>query len=283
MIKKTLLFLICTAFAAQTAFAQAGGEGIEAVTYPSDDVTLSFVRPGQIAAVDVTAGQSVKSGQLLVRQDDSAEQAELEHLRAKAQNNIRIRAAEAQLAQKRVDFEKIKQAAQHGGATDFEVRNAELEVTISELSLEMAKFEQKQDERKHREMQMHVERMRIVSPFDGVVEKLFRQVGEATDTLKEVIRVVRIDPLWIDVNVPRPLAESLNIGQAARIQLSSGAGDAVAGKVVHKGAVADAASNTLLVRVEMPNAASRPAGEHVLVFFDRPGATGPSGQVSHRK
>jgi len=39
------------------------------------------------------------------------------------------------------------------------------------------------------------------------------------------------------------------------------------GRVVFVGSVADAASGTLRVRVEVPNKASRPAGEHVLVTF----------------
>ncbi len=262
-----LCVLLISALSSATAMGDAS-IGIEAVTYPSDDVILSFVSEGRVADIAVLVGQSVEFNQVLARQDDTAERAQLEHLKAQAEDTIRIRAAEATLAQKRVDLDKIRVAAQRGGATELEVRHAELDVTVAELSLEMAKFQQQQDVRKYHELLMHVNRMRIVSPFDGVVEKLFMQVGESADTLKEVMRVVRIDPLWIDVSVPRSIAERLDIGNSARIQLSAGQGDEVLGTVVHKAAVADAASNTLTVRVEMTNPTMRPAGEHVIVRFD---------------
>jgi hypothetical protein len=41
----------------------------------------------------------------------------------------------------------------------------------------------------------------------------------------------------------------------------------VEGMVIYIGAVADAASGTLRVRVQVPNKARRPAGEHVSIIF----------------
>ena len=42
--------------------------------------------------------------------------------------------------------------------------------------------------------------------------------------------------------------------------------ETISGRVVHVGAVADAASATLKVRIEVPNMEKRPAGEHVQVM-----------------
>ena len=57
--------------------AEAGtaDSGIEAITNPSADVTLSFVQPGRIATVHLQEGDTVKAGQVLVKQDDAVEQA----------------------------------------------------------------------------------------------------------------------------------------------------------------------------------------------------------------
>ena len=52
------------------------GSGIGAITVPSADVTLSFIQPGRIAKVLVKKGDSVNGGQLLIKQDDAAEQAQ---------------------------------------------------------------------------------------------------------------------------------------------------------------------------------------------------------------
>ena len=245
----------------------ASPDGIEAVTYPSDDVIMSFVSPGRIASVEVKVGDSVAPRTVLVRQDDSVEQAELEQLAAQARETVHIRAAEAQLAQKRVDCEKIKQAFEGGAATELEVRHAELEVIVAELSVEKVKFQQLQDQRRYERAQLSLDRMRIVSPIPGVVEHIFKHAGESADTLKEVIRVVRIDPLWIDVPAPRDVAERLGLAQEVQVVLSAGRGEGLTGRIIHKAAVADAASDTLMVRVELANPDARPAGEHVRVFF----------------
>ena len=87
-----------------TGTAAVRAEGIEAVTRPSADVLLSFVIPGQVKSVDVKAGDVVEAGQVLVRLDDAAERAQLEQLKAQAEDETRIEAAEAQLAQRNLDL-----------------------------------------------------------------------------------------------------------------------------------------------------------------------------------
>ena len=77
--------------------------GTEAVTNPSQDVTLSFLSPGRIVKVVVKVGDAVSADDPLVKQDDAAEQLKLAQLQAQAQDTTNIQAAEADLAQKEVD------------------------------------------------------------------------------------------------------------------------------------------------------------------------------------
>ena len=71
-------------------------EEIEAVTKPSADIELSFVKAGAVAEVLVNEGDAVTVGQLLARQDDRAEQIQLLQLQAKASNKSRVEAAAAE-------------------------------------------------------------------------------------------------------------------------------------------------------------------------------------------
>jgi RND family efflux transporter MFP subunit len=258
----------------------AAQDKIEAVTKPSQDTVLSFVRPGQVAEVLVKEGDAVKAGQVLMRQDDKAELAQMEQLKAQAEDNTRIRAAEAQLEQKRVDLRKTEGARKEGAATELEVDHAKLEVVIGELSLELAQFEQKQAKLKYQEMRLQIDRMRVVSPIDGVVERLLVEPGESVEAAGKIAQVVQIDPLWIDVAVPLAIARTLKRGESNAVAEFDGADPArrssVNGKIIHVAAVADSASGTLTVRVECPNAARRPAGEHVYVSFPAQSAGAPS-------
>jgi RND family efflux transporter MFP subunit len=269
---------ICALLAA--AAPLAAQDKIEAVTKPSQDTVLSFVRPGQVAEVLVKEGDAVKAGQVLMRQDDKAELAQMEQLKAQAEDNTRVRATEAQLEQKRVDLRKTEGARKEGAATELEVDHAKLEVVIGELSLELAQFEQKQAKLKYQEMRLQIDRMRVVSPIDGVVERLLVEPGESVEAAGKIAQVVQIDPLWIDVAVPLAIARTLKRGESNAVAEFDGADPArrskVNGKIIHIAAVADSASGTLTVRVECPNAARRPAGEHVYVSFPAQSAPAPS-------
>jgi len=263
---------ICALLAA--AGSLAAQDKIEAVTKPSGDTVLSFVRPGQVAEVLVKEGDAVKAGQVLMRQDDKAELAQMEQLKAKADDTTQVRAAEAKLAQTRVDLKKIEGARKEGAAAELEVDHAKLEVTMAELSLELYQFEQEQAKRKYQEMRLQIDRMRVVSPIDGVVERLLVEPGESVEAAGKIAQVVQIDPLWIDVAVPLAIARTLKRGESnAAVEFEgkdSARRSSFNGKIIHIAAVADSASGTLTVRVECPNAARRPAGEHVYVSFPTP-------------
>jgi outer membrane protein OmpA-like peptidoglycan-associated protein len=80
--------------------------------------------------------------------------------------------------------------------------------------------------------------------------------------------VVKIDPLWIDVPVPLAQAKQLALGQGVSITFpGGGTAKSSKGRIIHVSSVADAASDTLRVRIEVANPVGRPAGERVSVKF----------------
>lgn len=251
------------------AWAQPAPDRLEAITKPSRDVTMSFVRAGKIAKFLVKEGDWVKLDAPLVQLDDEAEQIQLAQLKAQADDKIRVDAADAQLAQKVNERDRTKNAYETSrSATELQVQQAELDVKIADLSLQLSKFEREQAVRKYDEAKSQVARMRLNSPVEGRVERFFVQEGESVDALAKVIRVVQIDPLHIEVPVPRCGVNCLKTGQEVQVLFDRGEGSAQAtGKITYVAAVGDAASETLMVRVEVANKDRRPAGEHVIVQF----------------
>jgi RND family efflux transporter MFP subunit len=243
------------------------GVGIAAITNPSADITLSYVQPGRIAKVHFKEGDTVKAGEVLAQQDDAAERARLAQLEAESQNTINIKAGEASLAQKKVDLKKLEKAAALNAATDLEVEHAKLDVTIAELSLQVAVFEHEQAQRKYEEAKLQIDNMSLKSPIDGSIEKIDVETGESINVLESAVRVVQIDPLWIDVPVPLGETTNLKCGNTVQVEFPGPGKMSIEGTVAFIGAVADAASGTLRVRIEVPNKSNRPAGEYVRVVF----------------
>jgi len=267
-VTKHYLYFLAVIMAATVVPVYANSDvGIAAITNPSADRILSYVQPGRIAKVHFKEGDAVKAGAVLVQQDDAVERARLAQLEAESQNTINIKAGEASLAQKQVDLKKLEKAAALNAATDLEVEHAKLDVTIAELSLQVAVFEHEQAQRKYDEAKLQIDNMSLKSPIDGSIEKIDVETGESINVLESVVRVVQIDPLWIDV--PVPLAETTNLmcGNTAQVEFTSPGKMSVKGTIAFIGAVADAASGTLRVRIEVPNKSNRPAGEYVRVVF----------------
>jgi len=256
--------------AATAGACLAGPRPIEAITRPSANVVLKFTRPGLVAKVLVKDGDAVKVGQVVAQLDDAAERMQVAQLKAQAEDDTRVEAAKAQLRQKELDLKKYEDAAAAGRAvTKMEVEHAKLDVTIAVLSLKLAEFQQSQDKRKYEEARVRLDRMRMISPIDGTIENLAVEQGESVDALEEVLRVVKIDPLWINVAVPMSQARTLKKGDPAMVTFpgAGAGGKQVAGKIIHMPSEADSASNTLKIRVEVPNPTARRAGERVSVVF----------------
>ena len=270
-VRQLALVVLVALASVSVARAQVAGRdlGIAAETRPSRDVTLSFVVSGQVASVDVKDGDVVEANQVLVRLDDRAETVRLAQLKAQADNQIQIAAARAQRDQAKVDLEQVKEMAAQGAATKLEIQHAELEVTIAELKVELAAFTAQQDALKYQELSAQLERMRLVSPVAGRIERVHVTPGQSVDGLQEVVRLVRTDPLWVEVDVPVDQAVAIQPGEQAEVTFQTARGGSARGVVTYKAATAvGAIPPTLMVRVELSNASGRPAGEPVRVRFE---------------
>jgi len=241
---------------------------VQAITMPSADITLSFIVPGRIAEILVKEGDTVAKDQVLAKLDDAPERIQTQQLKIQATDRNKILSAEAEFAQKRVDLKKLKAARRKGAASDWEIEHMGLSVRIAELSLAAAKVEREQYQRRYAQALSQLERMRLASPSAGRVEKVFVEAGEAVEKLGPVIHVVKIDPLWLDVPVPLIHSAQLALGQTAVVTFpGEETGGLENARIIHVSSVADAASDTLRVRIEVANPEGRPAGERIIVGF----------------
>ena len=266
--------LLAAGPAAPPATAEAPGRpaptaptaGIEWQTRPSADIMMRYVMPGRVAKVLVKDGDRVKPGDVLVELDDEAERLKLKQLKAIADDELHVKAAIAQLDQQKADLKKLEWAGKEGAATEWEIEHQRLEVKIGEWSLEKTKFNRDRAQDDYLQAKVQVDRMAMKSPTAGRVEFVYVEAGESVEALGDVVRLVKIDPLWADVPVPLVQVRRLKLGNTLQVLFPGADGASVAGKIIHVAGVADPAAETLMIRVEVPNPKGRPAGERVRVL-----------------
>ena len=246
--------------------APAKFKGYQAITKPSKDVTVSFVRPGRVVEVLAAKGDEIKAGQLIARLDDEEEQAALAGDKLKAESEIRWHIQETIRDQKAVAYEKMRTA---GGVGPLELAEAKVNVDVAEAEIVLAKLEHDTDVLKYKQSAIAVEKLKVLAPISGVVAEEFLKAGESAEGGNmKLVRIVQLDPLWIEVPVPFLQARKLKKDDPAAVVFSDGQDRP--GKVAVVAAVGDSASETLLVRVAVPNPEKIPSGENVFVNFGPP-------------
>ena len=252
--------------------AAASSQQFEAVSKPSADIILSFVRPGRIYEVLCKEGDTVRLGKLLAKQEDRADLLRVKILEAQAADETKIKMAKAELLLKEKELGKLEEAHRKGAATEWETDHARLEVEKTKIALERAILEHEQDIRNFEEASIQFEYLHLLSPIDGYIEEVEIEAGESVQASDTAVRVVQTDPLLIDVPIPVPVANQLKKNQVATVSFpsSNGQGDGtIEGRIENIASVAEAASNTLRVRIKVPNKQKRPAGERVVISFSQ--------------
>lgn len=240
-------------------------DSVVALTSPSADIELAFTVTGRICEVAVRDGQAVSRGEVVLRIDDAVLRVRLRQLVLDAENEAEILAAAAEVGQKRQDLLKLEQAFEKGAATRIEVEHGRLEVEIGEYRLLAARHAKEIARLKAREIEIEALEYAMTSPIDGVVERLDLELGETAKASEPAIRIVRLDPLWAEAAAPLDRYAELAPGTTVGVRFPDGRRSS--GRVVFRGAVADSASETAKVRLEIPNPENRHAGERVFLLL----------------
>lgn len=258
---------------------------VAAVTTARHDLRLAFTVPGRVQSVTVKPGDRVEKGQPLIVLDDRAGEAQIAIYQDRADSTLSVDARQAALEQAQLEERGMLDAYREDAAGKLELDRKKLEVKIAQLELQKAKDERVQARRQLDAAKVAHESYTLDAPIAGVIEEVVVNVGETVEPLKPVLRLVVTNPLWIDAYAPLEQTLPLAVGGPAwginttDVPAAHNAGKKAIfeGKIVHIAQVADARSGTRLVRVEVSNTSSVPAGGHVTVYFSRQAAEEAAG------
>lgn len=242
-------------------------QDLEGVTTPSADVSASFTIPALVEELKVKEGQFVKKGDILAIQQKQVEEQQLVRLRKEATATALIDKANVEIDYYTKDVESLKEALLKGASSKKELNDSILKLKTAELSLKEAKFNKEIAALKVKELESKITQYILRSPVDGIVEKLSIEPGESPKTGEEHIRIVSVVPMWVEVPVPRNIAITLRKSHQAEVFFpDTEKGESA--KIVYISPVADTASDTVRVRLELANEKKRLVGERVKVTFE---------------
>ncbi len=259
--------------AAQLAAMAAFGE--RAVVKPSEDSLMGFTISTSVREVLVSAGQQVREGDLLVRGDDSEDVAEAEFQRARADTKLPVERARVQTALAELEFKRVEQSFDQGAGSPLELDRARAARDSAKIDLDLALLNVVLSDLQATRAEARVAKFALRAPFDGVVDIVHVDKGQSVSEGQPVVRVVSVDPLWIDVPAPTAMVLSQRIVPDSRawVLLQEDIAERVyEARVIQVAPTADAESGTRRVRVEMSNAIGLVPGVNCWVRFTEPPA-----------
>ena len=255
---------LALSFAPAAVMAQASPDVVQGVTKPYAHAKPGVNGMGTVLELPVKEGQVVKKGDVLLRQDDRAERVELERLQKEANSNVRVDAAEADLKIKQVQLKRLQDLAKNGNANPTEVEEAQSKVIYADAQAKVAQLEQEKAKLDAEKQRIKVDQMNIRSAYDGRVESIDVEVGDSTDPQKPLMSIAQNDPLKVEFYLPIAQAKRLKMGQQVDVRYTDEEKWTPAA-VTYKAPIADAASDTQKIGLEMKNVEGHDAGIQVLV------------------
>lgn len=189
-------------------------------------INVSAEVNGIVSDIVFTSGKPIEQGQVLIRLDNSVDQAALEALRAE-QKLARIRYNRAKdLFKKRV-------------------------ISKSEFDEAQASFEAAQARVK--QQQAIIKRKEIVAPFSGQAGIRLVDRGQFIETGDAIVSLQAMDPVFVDYTLPERYLTRIKPGQVVKVKLDALPGNVFTGEVSALNPGIDTGTRTLKVRATLPN------------------------------
>jgi len=193
-------------------------------TAPARTVELAAETDGRVEFIGAERGASLERGDILVRLDERDRAA-------------RLAQAKALVRQREVEYEARKRLE-----SESYVSEAQLQEAIA--LLETAKAELKRAE-------LDLEYMTIRAPFAGALQARMVEIGDFVKRGDPVATYVDNRMIIVSANVSEFDAQAVEVGETAEARLATG--EVVRGRIRYVAPVADEATRTFTVELEVEN------------------------------
>ena len=240
---------------------------LDCVIEPSEIVDVGSALPGLVGSILADRSDLVKKGAVIVKMESSVQQASLAQAKMKAGLKTSIKLREATAAFGNLTQDRNKELLKTSAISIQDMDQLKTETRIAELQVQQEKENRRLAQLEYARAKSILAQRSIRSPVDGVIMDRFKSVGEYVDD-EPLLRVAQLDPLNIEVIVPVSYLGRVKPGMQAEVMSVVPGSDTYLATVERVDTVADAASGTYGVRLNLSNPEYKvPAGMRCRLSF----------------
>ncbi len=210
--------LVSTALAQEGPPPSVTGELFHGVVRPSKQVVLTAPVSGILSERLVDRGDRVEEGDVVARMDDALQALVVASAKLQAESDTELKAESLARDEAKITHDLAVEAFRKGGASEWEVRRAKLQLEQAEAAVfaagekrELAKVNYKLEEEK-------LARYRLKAPFKGVVDDVAAEEGATLGTTDKIVALIKLDPLEAELYLPESLYGKLRVGQSYTLE-----------------------------------------------------------------
>jgi len=194
---------------------------------PETEVKMSSEASGEIIALFVKEGDTVRSGQLLLRIKPDIAQTQLEQFAAAAEAaTMTLQAAKAEWERARDEFQRVTELYRRGYASQQELEQARALHEQAFGRYKAATAEAERARAAYRQAQLQLARTTLYAPISGVVSSLSVEVGEkvvGTAQMQgtELLRIADLSRMTAVVEVNENDIALISLGDTAEISVDA--------------------------------------------------------------
>ncbi|MCG7955728.1 MAG: efflux RND transporter periplasmic adaptor subunit [Candidatus Thiodiazotropha endolucinida] len=189
-------------------------------------VTVSAELGGKVSEIAFESGDRVEAGDLLVRLDTTAEEAQL-------------RSAEAAEKLARINLDRN--------------RGLRANKTVSQSDLDTAEANYKQATAQVENVKATIAKKTLRAPFSGQLGLRQVNLGQIIEQGTPVVTLQTIDPIYADFSLPQQLFSSVAVGNEVRITTDAAEDKSFSGKIIAINPEIDQATRTVRIRSTLSN------------------------------
>ncbi|MDP8223245.1 MAG: efflux RND transporter periplasmic adaptor subunit [Candidatus Lernaella stagnicola] len=203
-------------------------------TVEADEVLISAQVAGRILEFNVSEGQIVQAGDLLVRIDDTpyaAQKGQVEAGARAADSQKRVVAANLKGVNK--ELERTKKLLETGSATDMQYDMLTTQADSLRAQNQAINSQVKQAQAAADVVQTQIDMARIAAPISGTVLRTHARVGETAFPGSALLVLADMTSMEINVYVPEPMLGLIKLGEKVEVFHDSDPGKPMFGTVSH--------------------------------------------------
>ncbi len=193
-------------------------------------VMIAAEMTGKLVKIAFEPGSMVKTGDLLVQQDTSAEEAEL-------------RSAEAAVGLAKLTFDRARRLLAEG--------------TYSQAEFDNADAQHKQARAQIDNIRAVIAKKTIRAPFTGLLGIRLVNLGQMLSPGDQIVSLQSLDPIYANFSLPQQQLTRINQNLKVRVTTDALPGEVITGAITAINPQVEIATRNIMVQATIPNGAQR--------------------------